>query len=332
MIWLAFGLAAAGLCLSAFFSGSETGFYRAARMRLVLDALSGDPVARGLHWLTNHPTLFVATALVGNNLANYLVSLAIVMGAQTLASGPGHLADLIAPLLLSPVLFVYGELLPKNLFLHAPNRLLRRGGPFFLLCVVLFFPISSILWGLNRLMAGFVRDAPELVHLRLARRELQRLLEEGHEAGILYPAQRSLAQGIFALANRPISAYATPLDKTLRVRSDMSKSEILRLARQHRLAAMPVENDGGDRRLTGYVRVIDLRLDPSAEVVPVRPLLAVAQSDTYLLVLTRLHGAKESLAQVVDESGKAVGIITVGCLREPLLAVQPQTVTSESSK
>ena len=82
--------------------------------------------------------LFVATALVGNNLANYLTTLAIVLAAQVLAHGPGHLAELIAPIVLAPLVFVYGELLPKSLFLRAPNRLLRRGAPLFLFFTLLF--------------------------------------------------------------------------------------------------------------------------------------------------------------------------------------------------
>ena len=59
-----------GLMLSAFFSGSETGLYRVSRMRLVLDGLSGSRTARGIIWLLNHPEIFIATTLVGNNLAN----------------------------------------------------------------------------------------------------------------------------------------------------------------------------------------------------------------------------------------------------------------------
>ena len=64
--------------------------YRATRLRLVLDALGGDPISRGLVWLTNHPAVFVATTLVGNNLANYVTSLAIVIGTQRLGIGQGH--------------------------------------------------------------------------------------------------------------------------------------------------------------------------------------------------------------------------------------------------
>ncbi|NQT12842.1 MAG: DUF21 domain-containing protein, partial [Planctomycetes bacterium] len=282
MIWIALTLAAVGLFLSAFFSGSETGFYRATRMRLVLDALGGDLVARGLVWLTNHPSMFVATTLVGNNLANYLTSLSIVMAVQATLGGAGHsaahggapqllAAELIAPLLLAPLLFVYGELLPKHLFLNAPNRLLRAGGPLFLLFVPLFFPISALLWGLNRLLAHFVAEPPEQVRLTLARRELKRVLEEGHEAGILHPSQVELARGIFAVANQPVTRYVTPLSEVGRARSDMSKEEVRRLARRLGLADVPVEDSGPEPRLIGYVRVIDLSLDPSGKLGPVRP-------------------------------------------------------------
>ena len=67
-----FLLLGGGLILSALFSGSEIGFYRIPRVRLRLDALEGDFIARGLLWLTNYPTLFVATTLIGNNIANYI--------------------------------------------------------------------------------------------------------------------------------------------------------------------------------------------------------------------------------------------------------------------
>ncbi len=114
-----------GLLLSAFFSGSETGFYRVARLRLALDGRSGDPIARLLLWLANRPPLFVATALIGNNLANCLTSLAVLLATRALISG--HVvAELVAPVLAAPFVFVYGELLPKKLFFRAPNRLLAR--------------------------------------------------------------------------------------------------------------------------------------------------------------------------------------------------------------
>ena len=318
MIWKVAALAAIGLFLSAFFSGSETGFYRATRLRLLLDALGGDRLARCLHWLTNHPSWFVATTLVGNNSANYLTSLAIVMGTQALVGGHDHTAELIAPLILAPVLFVYGELLPKHLFLQAPNRLLRRSGPLFLCFVVLFFPFSMLLWALNKLLERLMGEAPEQVRLTLARRELRGVMEEGHEAGILHPAQRGLAQGIFAVANRPIVEFTTPLEHLPRARSDMSRQEVLRVASRFCIPVVPVESRETVGELVGYFRVIDLELRGTEEDSPLRRLMDIPTDTSHVAALTRMQSAGESLARVVDHQGQTVGIVTADRLREPL--------------
>jgi len=279
--------------------------------------MGGDPISRGLVWLTNHPLLFVATTLVGNNLANYVTSLAIVIGAQ-LVAGQGHPAELIAPLALAPLLFVYGELLPKNLYLQAPNRLLRRGGPLFLFCVVLFSPISFLLWGLNVMLGRLLRESPERVRLTLARRELQQVMEEGHEVGILHPAQRGLAQGIFAVADRPVRQFITPLAQLPRARSDMTKQEVLRLAQRFRIAVVAVEAADAKGELIGYVRVIDLGLSESDNLGPIHRLLEISEETSHVAALMRMQSANESLARVVNSQGKTLGIVAIDQLREPL--------------
>jgi len=319
MIWAALGLAIVGLSLSGLFSGSETGFYRASRIRLVLDALSGDRIARGLLWLTNHASMFVATTLVGNNLANYLVSLAIVLAADKLVAGDSWIAELIAPVLLAPILFVYGELVPKYLFLHAPNRLLRRAGWPLLVFVVLFLPISSLLWLLNRALAGLLGESPERVHLRIARRELRGILEEGHEAGILHPVQQKLAASIFASADHTLRRYLAPLSGVARARAGMSKEEVLGLARRFKLAEVPIEDADQPGQLAAYVRTIDLELSPSSEVEPVRPLMSIPAGETPVTALIRLHSAREHLARVVDNRGQTIGILSASQLRQRLL-------------
>ena len=288
MIWLMLALGLLGLLLSALFSGSETGFYRATRLRLVLDAMGGDAVARGLLFLTNHPALFVATTLVGNSLANYLVSLAAVVILQAMVPGQVQLAEWLAPLLLAPVLLVYGELLPKNLFLQAPNRLLRRSGPLLLVFVALLLPVSVWLWAASRLLARWLGVSSEPVRLILARRELRRVLEEGHEAGILHPAQRSLAQGIFAVAGRPVEQFLVPLEQLPRARADMNKEEVLAMAERQ-----PAAGAGGSGRFAGQpdrLRPRDrLEAQRFAGLGPLRPLLEMRQKSTHLAALMRLE-------------------------------------------
>ncbi len=316
-------LLAVGLFLSAFFSGSETGFYRATRLRLVLDARSGDRVARLMLWLMNNPSLFVATTLVGNNAANYLTTLAIVLGAQVLFPGPGRAAELLAPIALAPVVFVYAELLPKHLFLNAPNRLLRLGGPLFLAFVVLFFPVAALLWAFNYLLARCLGEAPQEVRLKLARRELRRILEEGHAAGILHPSQRGLAQGIFAVANVPVRRYAVPVASLPRARADMSKEEVFRLARRYRLAVVPVESAERPGELIGYYRVIDLALDHAPEPGPLLPLMEIPDMISHLGALMRMRSGGHGLAKVVAGEGEILGVVTAEQLTESLWKPRP---------
>ncbi len=315
MTIIVLGMGIVGLLLSAFFSGSETGFYRVARTRLVLDALGGDPISRGLLWLTNRPSLFVATTLVGNNLANYMLSMAIVIGTGLLVGG-GAVAELMAPLILAPVLFVYGELLPKNLFLQAPNRLLRLGGPLFFVFTFLFLPISLLLWGFNQILAKLVAESPDRVKLTLARRELRGVLQEGHEVGILRPAQQSLARGIFARALQPVGKLAVPLRGLPRARTDMRRQDILDMAKRYRLAEVVVE-DSRTGRLAGYVRVVELGLATDEDRLPLRQLPTFPADETSIVAITQLQSTGQSMAEVVDEDSNTIGLLSVATLRSP---------------
>jgi CBS domain containing-hemolysin-like protein len=316
MIWIALVLGIFGLFLSAFFSGSETGFYRATRLRLVLDAMAGDRVARGLLFLTNHPALFVATALVGNSAANYLISLATVIAVGRVFPLVPQMAEIVASLVLAPLVLVYGELLPKNLYMQAPNRLLRRGGGLFLLFVAILFPLAGLLWLLGRLLARVARTPHEPIRLVLAQRELRRILAEGHEAGILHPAQQSLAHGILAVARKPVRQFLAPPGQMALARADMGKQAVLGLAGRSHTAVIPVADASG--RLVGYVRVVDLCLHEGDDLAPIRPLPEVRDDSSHLAALMRLESSGDSLARVVNARGETVGIVTLERLREPL--------------
>ena len=306
-----------GIFLSAFFSGMETGFYRVSRIRLLLDGLGGDPIARGLLRLTNNPTLFVATTLIGNNLANYLVSLAIVLGTGCLVRDAFE-AQLLAPILLAPFVFVYGELLPKNLFFHMPNRLLYRGAPLFFVSGLLLAPTAALLWVFGHILRRIVGESPVRVQLMLARKELAEVLQEGHDAGILQPAQRNLAQGLFAVANQPAVRFATPAQRVPWVRMGTKVSDVLRMARRHHTAVIPVVPAQGTPQLIGYVRVVDLHLCGAERIEEVRPLLEIHESDRHIEALMRMQTSQEMLAQVVNRDGRTVGLLNARRLVEPL--------------
>jgi hypothetical protein len=106
-------------------------------------------------------------------------------------------------MVLAPVGFVLGELLPKYLFFGAPHRLLKLFGGPFLLCTVLLFPFTIALGLLGRLLSLVTGETPFRVRLGMARSELEQVLREGQEAGLLSGTQRVLAQNVFQIGNQP---------------------------------------------------------------------------------------------------------------------------------
>jgi len=297
-----------GILLSAFFSGAETGFYRVTRVRLVIDAVEGDWVSRGLLQLTNHPTWFVATTLVGNNLANYLASLGTIWLAQQWVRVPTEGIELTATVLFTPLVFVYGELLPKSLFFKAPNVLLRRSAPWFLLFSVLFAPISAVLALLGRILQTVVGEAPLRVRPELARKELQEVLREGQEAGVLCAPQLRTARDVCDIGGKAAHRFCRPPGQILAVPRGTRKEHVFRRARKLREPRIIV-TDPASGQAIGYLRVIELQLSDSQVVDRYRPLVPLHPNTSLIQALLQMREVKEEVGQVVDESGRSWGLV-----------------------
>ncbi|MEL7497834.1 MAG: CNNM domain-containing protein [Planctomycetota bacterium] len=318
MLLLAIVLLIAGIFLSGFFSGSETGFYRASRVRIVIAGLDGDRISKSLIWLINNPALFVATTLIGNNVANYLTSLAIVLLAKE--ASVSSAVEMLAPILMSPLLFVYGELLPKNLFYQAPNLLLRLAAPLFLLFTALFAPAAAVLWGMSRVLEVILGKSPEQVRLLLARKEIQQALEAGFEAGILHPTQRHLAQSFFLVAAKPVGEICWPLMRTPSIPKGTPVEDAKVFAQRFQIADIPIY-DEKRTNIIGYVRTIDLLINQETIALEdvLRPLRSIEMTELYGETILQMQTNRETLVKVVSKNGEAVGLLSMDQLTDPLL-------------
>ena len=100
------------LILSAFYSGAETAFVVANRIRCELLKRQGNRGAALAQQYLNHPERFIVTTLVGTNIAVVVSSsLAAVLLAPILPEGTIVIVS-------TSFLLVFGEILPKNLRLH----------------------------------------------------------------------------------------------------------------------------------------------------------------------------------------------------------------------
>ena len=157
-IWLLFLV---GLRLSYFFSGIETAFYRASKLRLNIDAQTGDVLSRRILNFAANPSQFVATILIGNNIANYVTTYAVSCGAIQALGSLSELKEVAVTVLISPVVFVFGELLPKSLHYQAPLLMLKRYFHFFWIAHLLLLPFSwplMLFTGLLQKLGGVQRQ------------------------------------------------------------------------------------------------------------------------------------------------------------------------------
>jgi CBS domain containing-hemolysin-like protein len=310
------------LAMTAFFAGTETGFYRLSRLRLVTDAMAGDRRARILLWFANQPSVFVATALVGATIASDLTSFAVVMLTDWLFPDGGIVASILPPLLVTPVMFIGGDLFPKNVFYNAPNRLMHRCVPGIAVAAALFAPLTVILWLLSLVLQLVARERPQEILLRLARRELNMMLVEGSEAGILRPIQRTLAQNMLAMAGQPVRNFASPPGRVVRVTTTMPRSDVLRIAQRHNRTLLPLEDTHDKRKLLGFIRTIDLVLAGDDEQLQPQPFVQLSENETFLSALGKLGVAQDALGHVVNAAGRTIGFVTGRELRLALLSVQ----------
>ena len=342
MIVFALLLGISSLLLGTAFSGTETAFYRVSKLRLKLDALDGDAIAKRFLWFSNNPGFFIATLLVGNNTTTYGASVAMVLFvACVLPNADGFYAELTATLILTPILFVWGEMFPKCLGLTIPYKFLRFFSPITLIACWLFLPLTVALWGANKVIAFVLNKSEDAISLSLGRRELSGVLAEGKDTGLLSDTQRRLAEGIFACSDRLIKDYTLPqLPQLTPITTAMTPEYVLEFARKYQQLALPVyEPDAavqnGDLPI-GYVRTIDLeiavrhQLDEQARQLsrllqtelPLRSMIELSSQHSLLTGLVLLQTMQDVFGCVVDEHRRCIGFISADQLRDVLLGTK----------
>ena len=338
MIVFALLLGVASLVLGMAYAGMETAFYRASKLRLKLDALDGDAVAKRFLWFANNPGFFIATSLVGNNVTTYGASVAMVLFIGcVLPHAAGIYVELASTLILTPILFVWGEMFPKNLSLNAPNKMLRVFSPIIAISYWLFLPLTAVLWVINKIIAAILKKSSETITMTLGRRELSGILIEGKNTGILSDTQRQLAEGIFNCSDRLIKNCAVPQSQLPTITTTMKPEYVLELARQfHRLALPVYESDmvADNRDLPiGYVRTIDLEIavrhqsdEQSRQLsqllqteLPLHSMAELSACHSLLTGLILLQTMRSSFGCVVDEHNRCLGFVSADQLRDVLL-------------
>ncbi|MHC4213422.1 MAG: DUF21 domain-containing protein, partial [Planctomycetota bacterium] len=119
-------IAVLAVALGGLFSGAETGMYQLSRLRLRLGIERKKIRYVVLGKAMRDSNALLLSMLTGTNLANYIVTSIVTMMLLSILSND-HTAELFATLITAPTLFVFSELIPKNVFFYRADSLM----PFF---------------------------------------------------------------------------------------------------------------------------------------------------------------------------------------------------------
>ena len=197
-MYIAIGITLLGILLSALYSGLETGLYTVNKIRLDVRSLSGVTSAKRLVAIINRPARMLAVLLVCNNVANYLASYGAARLLEETTLGP-WMAIIVNAMVMIPILFIFGEVLPKDLFRsHTDTWTYKWSATLFWTDKILWWSgIVPIVAAVGKIARVFLGDEGAIEPS--PRRRFGLLFKEGLEGGVLSAEQTTLADRVLAM-------------------------------------------------------------------------------------------------------------------------------------
>ncbi|QAA82782.1 HlyC/CorC family transporter [Aequorivita sp. H23M31] len=309
------------LILSAFFSGMEIAYVSSNKIHIEIEKKQNSFLANILKKITKRPSKFIATMLVGNNIA--LVIYGFFMGDLLMRFIPlaGFSGLLVQTIISTLIILLTAEFLPKVFFQIYANNLFKFFAVPAYIFYVLFSLISEfIIWISDLILKIFFKSEGDNVQLTFSKMELGNYISEQMEIVETKTEVDSEIQ-IFqnALDFSEIKSREAMIPRTEMVAVDIETStkEIAKIFSETGLSKILVYNDNIDDIL-GYVHSFDLFKKPESLKKMLMPVIFVPETMLAKDVLHILSKKRKSIAVVIDEYGGTSGIITVEDIIEEL--------------
>ncbi len=340
IFWLTAASIFALLALSAFFSGSETALTAASRVKLRVKADKGSIGAARALEIKEDDERMIGALLLGNNVVNILAaSLATVLLTRTV--GPTGVA--LATIVMTILVLVFGEVLPKTLAITIPETFAARVAPVIRLLIWLFGPVISLVQRIVRgVLSIFGVKTDPGRHVLSIHEEIAGAISLRHSEGAMEKEDRDRLLGALDLSQRDVSEIMKHRSQIEMINADKPPAEIVAqvLASSH--TRLPVyrgndENILGVIHSKGLLRAMDKHLRAQAgnldgklagNLDALRDLnvLEVAMPPYFVPETTPLDEQMRQFlrrhthfALVVDEYGALKGLITLEDILEEIV-------------
>jgi CBS domain containing-hemolysin-like protein len=314
---VSFGLVLAllGLCVlgSAIYSGSETGLYSLSRLRVEAEVRNGSRSARLVQRLLHDERGLLLTLLIGNNL---MLQLCADLGEDltTRFGVPPAWRELVLSGLMTPFLFVFAELVPKDLFHRRPHALVGYTAPLVAASKLVFLPLVLVLRGCVLVIEKALRIPAGSQHGSW-RESLLDVLGESEAA--VTPATESMVQNVLELRSTPVERVMVPWSKVRRLEASESPERQAAALEACPFSRLVVVDGRG--AAVGYVHLLEVLGDPARRppLDHLRPLITLGADLSLDRALARLRAEGQRLA-VVGRREAPLGLVTVKDLVEEI--------------
>ncbi len=296
------------LLLEGFFSGSEIGVVSADQMKLRHAAAKGSKGAKLALTMLKKPEWLLSTTLVGTNIA---VVTNTTMATALMIHLFGDQGSWLAVVLAAPLIWVFGEIVPKSVFQQRADVLT----PYVIFALrffsYLFYPILFVFSAITRLLTKLLGGTEK--NPFTLREEIMTMIQmPAATDGDIEPAEQEMIRRMFNFTETRVQEAMRPLIEVTAIEQQATCGEARRLATETSHVRLPVYTERVDR-VVGMLHVLDLLGEDDDRPITefVREASYVPANKSIHDLLIHLRQAGEVVAVVVDEFGGAEGIVTV---------------------
>ncbi len=301
------------VALSAYFSGSETALFSLRSLQRQTLRGRDSRAARAVLALLEQPRRILATVLVGNTIAQVLLSvLAEGIFVERFGAERG---PVLATFVSAVVMLVFGEILPKSMAIGAPLGFAIAVAPSLRLVQRLLLPLAAGAAGLSDALTALLeRKVPRRDEV-LSEDEIKMLVTMGWEQGVVGVREKEFIHNVFHLDDRRVEDIVTPRTRVFAADVQAQVEDVRHAVAQAGFSRVPLY-EGARSNIVGYVEVSDLLW--GNEGADTRRLCELRREMQFypetmrvgeLLLSMRRNG--EEIAAVVDEHGAYDGIVAI---------------------
>ena len=307
--------------LSGFLSGSETAITATSKARILYKKKKGSNRAGYVLELLNKKDNVISTLLLSNNLVNILASSLATAFFYDLFGVEGIF---YATLIMTVVIVIFAEVLPKTYAINRPNRTALL--------------ISPIIYYLNKILFIFVFIINLIVKLIFRNKDNdikdKDLQSEEELKGVIdlyktsnpdYEQEKDMLQSILQLNDITVEEIFTHRKNIYSIDSSLKTSEIINKINNSRYTRIPFWKENPEN-IIGVLNVRSLNIDlknhnESKEIIfdKISDPWFIPETTNLLEQLVEFKKRKEHLAFVVDEFGELLGLISLEDIIEEIV-------------